>query len=175
MSLGGEELDLDATWAAYAVTDGATVTVEVPLQHTAQAQAAGPYQAGPIRMNCGVIFDVVPNEPSKASVVLENTSDDCAVFKIMTTNPSRFFIRPNQGLLMPHTKKMVNFVMTKQDESPTRQSKDKYLLNASTYLSHAYNGDATEDTFTWTALDQSVHDIHKCKVPVQFAEDCIAV
>ena len=57
MSLGGEELDLDATWAAYAVTDGATVTVEVPLQHTAQAQAAGPYQAGPIRMNGGVIFD----------------------------------------------------------------------------------------------------------------------
>ena len=45
MSLGGEELDLDATWAAYAIADGATVTVEVPfdaLQHTAKAQPARP-------------------------------------------------------------------------------------------------------------------------------------
>lgn len=65
------------------------------------------------------------------SMQLTNKSDNYVAFKVKTTNPKKYCVRPNTGIVMPHTASDVIVTMQAQKEvPPDMQCKDKFLLQS---------------------------------------------
>lgn len=68
---------------------------------------------------------------STCQVQLVNTSDQHVAFKVKTTNPKRYSVRPNIGVVLP--KSTCNFTVTMQAhrvDPPDMQCKDKFLIQS---------------------------------------------
>lgn len=51
-----------------------------------------------------ISFDIVPNEPSAAAyLTLINKSPSQVIFKVKTTMPNNYLVRPNQGVIAPNS------------------------------------------------------------------------
>ncbi|KAK4738599.1 hypothetical protein R3W88_002296 [Solanum pinnatisectum] len=65
------------------------------------------------------------------SLQLSNKSDDYVAFKVKTTNPKKYCVRPNTGIVMPRSTCEVIVTMQAQKEAPPdMQCKDKFLLQS---------------------------------------------
>ncbi|XP_049380867.1 vesicle-associated protein 1-1 [Solanum stenotomum] len=65
------------------------------------------------------------------SLQLSNKSDDYVAFKVKTTNPKKYCVRPNTGIVMPRSTCDVIVTMQAQKEAPPdMQCKDKFLLQS---------------------------------------------
>ncbi|KAI9125100.1 hypothetical protein K1719_003716 [Acacia pycnantha] len=65
------------------------------------------------------------------SIQLSNKTDDYVAFKIKTTNPKKYCVRPNTGIVLPRS--MCDVIVTMQaqkDAPPDMQCKDKFLLQS---------------------------------------------
>ncbi|OAY49347.1 vesicle-associated protein 1-2 [Manihot esculenta] len=63
------------------------------------------------------------------SLVLLNKSDNYVAFKVKTTNPKKYCVRPNTGVMSPRSTCDVIVTMQAQKEAPPdMQCKDKFLL-----------------------------------------------
>lgn len=68
---------------------------------------------------------------SSCSMQLTNKSDQYVAFKVKTTNPKKYCVRPNTGIVMPGSTCSVTVTMQAQKESPPdMQCKDKFLLQS---------------------------------------------
>uniref|UniRef100_M1CGD9 VAP27 n=1 Tax=Solanum tuberosum TaxID=4113 RepID=M1CGD9_SOLTU len=66
-----------------------------------------------------------------SSLQLSNKSDDYVAFKVKTTNPKKYCVRPNTGIVMPRSTCEVIVTMQAQKEAPPdMQCKDKFLLQS---------------------------------------------
>nr|GEX06686.1 vesicle-associated protein 1-3 [Tanacetum cinerariifolium] len=73
---------------------------------------------------------------------LTNKTDQYIAFKVKTTNPKKYCVRPNTGIVLPRSVCNVTVTMQAQKEAPIdMQSKDKFLLQAVL----APNGTAIKD------------------------------
>ncbi|XP_062231244.1 vesicle-associated protein 2-2-like isoform X2 [Phragmites australis] len=73
------------------------------------------------------LFEV--KKQSSCSVHLANRSDQYVAFKIKTTSPKRYCVRPNVGVILPRASQ--HFVVTMQAQKnapPDLQIKDKFLV-----------------------------------------------
>ncbi|KAJ6679408.1 VESICLE-ASSOCIATED PROTEIN 1-3 [Salix purpurea] len=85
---------------------------------------------------------------SSCSMQLTNKSDKYVVFKVKTTNPKKYCVRPNTGVVMPGSTCRVTFTMQAQKEAPPdMQCKDKFLLQSVVAPDGTTTKDITSDMF----------------------------
>ncbi|KAG8484312.1 hypothetical protein CXB51_023919 [Gossypium anomalum] len=65
------------------------------------------------------------------SLQLSNKTDNHVAFKVKTTNPKKYCVRPNTGIVLPRSTCEVIVTMQAQKEAPAdMQCKDKFLLQS---------------------------------------------
>ncbi|PKI41569.1 hypothetical protein CRG98_038080 [Punica granatum] len=65
------------------------------------------------------------------SLQLSNKTDNYVAFKVKTTNPKKYCVRPNTGVVLPRSTCDVIVTMQAQKEAPLdMQCKDKFLLQS---------------------------------------------
>ncbi|XP_072967938.1 vesicle-associated protein 1-3 [Typha angustifolia] len=68
---------------------------------------------------------------SSCSMQLTNKTDQFVAFKVKTTNPKKYCVRPNTGIVLPGSVCDVTVTMQAQkDAPPDMQCKDKFLLQS---------------------------------------------
>lgn len=68
---------------------------------------------------------------SSCSMQLTNKTDQYIAFKVKTTNPKKYCVRPNTGIVLPASACNVTVTMQAQKETPLEmQCKDKFLIQS---------------------------------------------
>ncbi|KAL3649448.1 hypothetical protein CASFOL_005851 [Castilleja foliolosa] len=79
---------------------------------------------------------------------LANKTDQYVAFKVKTTNPKKYCVRPNAGIVLPNSVCSVTVTMQAPKESPTdMQCRDKFLVQSVIAPNGATNKDVTQDMF----------------------------
>ncbi|XP_054784526.1 vesicle-associated protein 1-2 [Prosopis cineraria] len=82
------------------------------------------------------------------SLQLSNKTDDYVAFKVKTTNPRKYCVRPNTGIVLPRSTCDIIVTMQAQKEAPPdMQCKDKFLLQSVLASPGATTKDITPDMF----------------------------
>ncbi|KAI3473841.1 hypothetical protein Pfo_027998 [Paulownia fortunei] len=68
---------------------------------------------------------------ASCTIRLSNNSREHVAFKVMTTNPEKYFVRPNIGVLLPRSSCDVKVTMLGPKEAPSNMHcKDKFLIKS---------------------------------------------
>eukprot|EP00518_Triparma_eleuthera_P001894 CAMPEP_0182454236 /NCGR_PEP_ID=MMETSP1319-20130603/962_1 /TAXON_ID=172717 /ORGANISM="Bolidomonas pacifica, Strain RCC208" /LENGTH=284 /DNA_ID=CAMNT_0024652235 /DNA_START=213 /DNA_END=1063 /DNA_ORIENTATION=+ len=90
-------------------------------------------------------------EATKSILTLTNTTDQHFAFKVKTTQPRRYLVRPNQGLVKPDETEEVTIILVDKDKqmlltdfsqigtSALSSSKDKFLIQSCKVEANFYN------------------------------------
>jgi len=90
-------------------------------------------------------FNVKPDAYATKQLRLYNRGSKSMAFKIKTTNPKQYFVRPNQGIVTPGSRTVIHVMMGKVAELPKEKCKDRFLVQSA-----AYEGpDVKNDKFEW--------------------------
>ncbi|CAI9292289.1 unnamed protein product [Lactuca saligna] len=93
-------------------------------------------------------FQFELKKQSSCSLQLTNKTDQYIAFKVKTTNPKKYCVRPNTGIVLPRSVCNVTVTMQAQKETPSdMQCKDKFLLQAVIAPIGATNKDITANMF----------------------------
>ncbi|KAI3866345.1 hypothetical protein MKW92_051129 [Papaver armeniacum] len=86
------------------------------------------------------LLDIQPTElrfpfelkkQNSCSLRLSNTNDECVAFKFKTTNPKKYCVRPNVGIVLPGKTCDVSITMQAQGVAPPdMECKDKFLVQS---------------------------------------------
>ncbi|XP_051132532.1 vesicle-associated protein 1-1-like [Andrographis paniculata] len=99
------------------------------------------------------------------SMRLTNNSDNHVAFKVKTTNPKKYCVRPNTGVVAPHSTCEVIVTMQAQKEAPPdMQCRDKFLLQSVVVSSGISPKDITPELFTKELGKQ----VDECKLKVAY-------
>ncbi|CAN4125875.1 unnamed protein product [Withania somnifera] len=99
------------------------------------------------------------------SLQLTNKSDDTVAFKVKTTNPKKYCVRPNTGIVMPRSTCDVIVTMQAQKEAPPdMQCKDKFLLQSVVASPGTTAKDITPEMFN----KESGNHVEECKLRVAY-------
>ncbi|XP_042409271.1 vesicle-associated protein 1-3-like isoform X4 [Zingiber officinale] len=76
-------------------------------------------------------FTFERKKQSSCSVQLINNSGECIAFKVKTTSPKRYCVRPNTGIILPRSACDFTVTMQTLKEAPSDfQLKDKFLVQS---------------------------------------------
>merc|ERR1711934_728265 len=78
-------------------------------------------------------FEVVPDAYSTKQLRLQNRSSKNMAFKIKTTNPRQYFVRPNQGIVAGGERTVIHVMMGKLPEVPKEKCKDRFLVQSAPF------------------------------------------
>ncbi|XP_042451736.1 vesicle-associated protein 1-3-like [Zingiber officinale] len=68
---------------------------------------------------------------SSCSMQLTNKTDHYVAYKVKTTSPKKYSVRPNMGIVQPRSSVSITVTMQAQKEAPPDlQSKDKFLIQS---------------------------------------------
>ncbi|XP_052170515.1 vesicle-associated protein 1-3 isoform X2 [Diospyros lotus] len=105
----------------------------------------------------GDLLDLQPSElrfpfelrkQSSCSMQLTNKTDKHVAFKVKTTNPKKYCVRPNNGIVLPGAACSITVTMQAQKEAPPdMQCKDKFLIQSAVAPNGAITNDITPETF----------------------------
>ncbi|KAG8391632.1 hypothetical protein BUALT_Bualt01G0207500 [Buddleja alternifolia] len=108
-------------------------------------------------MSMGDFLSIQPSElkfpfelrkQSSCSMQLANKTDQYIAFKVKTTNPKRYCVRPNAGIVLPNSLCNVTVTMQAQKEAPAdMQCRDKFLIQSVIAPNGATNKDVTQEMF----------------------------
>ncbi|XP_047314970.1 vesicle-associated protein 1-2-like [Impatiens glandulifera] len=123
-------------------------------------------------MSDGELLTVEPHELQfplelkkqiSSSLQLTNKTDNHVAFKVKTTNPKKYCVRPNTGLVSPHSTCDVTVTMQAQKEiPPDLQCKDRFLLQS--VVASATTNDITAEMFN----KESGNNVEECKLRVTY-------
>lgn len=69
----------------------------------------------------------------QSAVTLSNSSNENVAFKIRTTAPRQYCVRPSQGVVMPGKRTKISIVMQPMDSWPAESaSRDKFMVQSCT-------------------------------------------
>jgi vesicle-associated membrane protein-associated protein B len=78
-----------------------------------------------------VLFEDVPNKSSIAFVTIKNLTSRRVAYKIKTTSPKGYVVKPNSGVIFPKESKKIEFSMQATPYTPsTKNSQDKFMFMA---------------------------------------------
>ncbi|KAM7491216.1 hypothetical protein LguiA_034137 [Lonicera macranthoides] len=98
-----------------------------------------------------------------SSLLLSNKTENHVAFKVKTTNPKKYCVRPNTGVLLPRSTCDIIVTMQAQKEAPPdMQCKDKFLLQSVVASPGATPKDITPEMFN----KEAGHVIEECKLRV---------
>ncbi|KAK1278153.1 Vesicle-associated protein 1-2 [Acorus gramineus] len=125
-------------------------------------------------MSTGALLDIEPQELKfpfelkkqiSCSLRLSNKSDGYVAFKVKTTNPKKYCVRPNTGVVPPRSSCDVVVTMQAQREAPPDlQCKDKFLLQSIVTSPGATQKDVLPEMFT----KESGNTVEECKLRVLY-------
>ncbi|KAG6405333.1 hypothetical protein SASPL_132922 [Salvia splendens] len=93
-----------------------------------------------------------------------NQTDDHVAFKVKTTNPKKYCVRPNTGIILPRSSCEINVTMQAQREAPIdMQCKDKFLLQSIVTSPDTNPKDITPEMFT-----KEQGHVEECKLKVVY-------
>ncbi|CAK9186559.1 unnamed protein product [Ilex paraguariensis] len=99
------------------------------------------------------------------SMQLTNKTSNYVAFKVKTTNPKKYCVRPNTGVVMPNSTCDVVVTMQAQKEAPPdMQCKDKFLLQSVVASPGATTKDITPELFN----KESGSHVEECKLRVAY-------
>ncbi|KAK3031093.1 hypothetical protein RJ639_036833 [Escallonia herrerae] len=99
------------------------------------------------------------------SMQLTNKTNNYVAFKVKTTNPKKYCVRPNTGVVLPHSTCDVIVTMQAQKEAPPdMQCKDKFLLQSAVASPGATTKDITPEMFN----KESGNQVEECKLRVSY-------
>ncbi|PIN06485.1 VAMP-associated protein involved in inositol metabolism [Handroanthus impetiginosus] len=108
-------------------------------------------------MSMGEFLGIQPSElkfpfelrkQSSCSMQLTNKTDQFIAFKVKTTNPKKYSVRPNAGIVLPNSVCNVTVTMQAQKEAPPdMQCRDKFLVQSVIAPNGATNKDVTAEMF----------------------------
>lgn len=99
------------------------------------------------------------------SLQLSNKTDSYVAFKVKTTNPKKYCVRPNTGIVLPRSTCDVIVTMQAQKEAPPdMQCKDKFLLQSVIANHGATVKDITPEMFS----KEAGHVVEECKLRVVY-------
>lgn len=75
-------------------------------------------------------FNVIGGSQSHVVLQLENPSDSNVAFKIKTTAPKSYLVKPSSGVVLPHSKQDVNILLIPLFEPPRDSSPDRFLVQS---------------------------------------------
>ncbi|CAN6460742.1 unnamed protein product [Victoria cruziana] len=91
-------------------------------------------------MSAGELLDIQPSElkftfelkkQSSCPLHLVNKTDHYVAFKVKTTSPKKYCVRPNTGVILPRSSCDVTVTMQAQREAPSDlRCKDKFLVQS---------------------------------------------
>ncbi|RVX00959.1 Vesicle-associated protein 1-3 [Vitis vinifera] len=123
-------------------------------------------------MTTGDLLNIHPTElkfpfelkkQSSCSMQLTNKTDQYVAFKVKTTNPKKYCVRPNTGVVLPGATCNVTVTMQAQKEAPPdMQCKDKFLLQSVVAPTAATAKDITTEMFN--KVDGKVVEEFKLRV-----------
>ncbi|KAH7549608.1 hypothetical protein JRO89_XS13G0055700 [Xanthoceras sorbifolium] len=97
------------------------------------------------------------------SLQLSNKTDNYVAFKVKTTNPKKYCVRPNTGVVLPRSTCDVIVTMQAQKEPPAdMQCKDKFLLQSVKVNDGVAAKDITAEMFS----KEAGHIVEECKLRV---------
>ncbi|KAK8692872.1 hypothetical protein V6N13_070477 [Hibiscus sabdariffa] len=96
---------------------------------------------------------------------LSNKTDNHVAFKVKTTNPKKYCVRPNTGVVLPRSTCDVVVTMQAQKETPPdMQCRDKFLLQSVKASDGATAKDVTAEMFN----KEAGHVVEECKLRVVY-------
>nr|XP_043618580.1 vesicle-associated protein 1-2-like isoform X1 [Erigeron canadensis] len=96
---------------------------------------------------------------------LLNKTDHYVAFKVKTTNPKKYCVRPNSGIVLPRSTCSVTVTMQAQKEAPSdMQCRDKFLLQSAVASPGATAKDITPELFN----KESGNQVEECKLKVNY-------
>ncbi|XP_015896617.2 vesicle-associated protein 1-2 isoform X2 [Ziziphus jujuba] len=99
------------------------------------------------------------------SLQLSNKTDNYVAFKVKTTNPKKYCVRPNTGIVLPRSTCDVIVTMQAQKDAPTdMQCKDKFLLQSVKANDGAIAKDINAEMFN----KEAGHVVEECKLRVLY-------
>ncbi|XWS77238.1 hypothetical protein CRYUN_Cryun01aG0244400 [Craigia yunnanensis] len=85
---------------------------------------------------------------SSCSMQLTNKTEKYVAFKVKTTNPKKYCVRPNSGIILPGSSCNVTVTMQAQKEAPPdMQCRDKFLIQSAVAPDGATYKDITPEMF----------------------------
>ncbi|KNA13521.1 hypothetical protein SOVF_116250 [Spinacia oleracea] len=125
-------------------------------------------------MSTGELLNIEPVELKFAlelrkqiscSLQLSNKTDSYVAFKVKTTNPKKYCVRPNTGVVSPRSTCDVIVTMQAQKEAPSdMQCKDKFLLQSII----ANHGTTVKDITPEMFSKEAGHVVEECKLRVVY-------
>ncbi|KAJ6389256.1 hypothetical protein OIU77_027569 [Salix suchowensis] len=99
------------------------------------------------------------------SLQLSNKTDNYVAFKVKTTNPKKYCVRPNAGIVLPRSTCDVIVTMQAQKEAPPDiHCKDKFLLQSV----KANDGVTAKDINAEMFSKEAGHLVEECKLRVLY-------
>jgi len=99
------------------------------------------------------------------SLLLSNKTEEYVAFKVKTTNPKKYCVRPNTGVVLPRSTCDVTVTMQAQKEAPSdTQCRDKFLLQSVVVTSGTTVKDITSEMFN----REAGHVVDECKLRVVY-------
>ncbi|XVE62605.1 hypothetical protein DITRI_Ditri06bG0131600 [Diplodiscus trichospermus] len=93
-------------------------------------------------------FVFILKKQCSCSVTLTNKTNQYVAFKVKTTSPKKYCVRPNVGVLMPNSVCDFTVTMQAQREAPPDMiCKDKFLIQSTVVPVGTSDEDVTSDTF----------------------------
>ncbi|XP_058209797.1 vesicle-associated protein 1-2 isoform X1 [Rhododendron vialii] len=125
-------------------------------------------------MSTGELLSIEPQELQfpfelkkqiSCSLQLTNKTSNYVAFKVKTTNPKKYCVRPNTGIVLPQSTSDVIVTMQAQKEAPAdMQCKDKFLLQSAVTSPGATTKDITPEMFH----KESGNTVEECKLRVSY-------
>ncbi|KAK9276949.1 hypothetical protein L1049_006488 [Liquidambar formosana] len=99
------------------------------------------------------------------SLQMSNKTDSYVAFKVKTTNPKKYCVRPNTGIVLPRSTCDVIVTMQAQREAPPDlQCKDKFLLQSVVTTPGVTAKDINPEMFN----KEAGHVVEECKLRVVY-------
>ncbi|XAR54898.1 hypothetical protein NMG60_11030228 [Bertholletia excelsa] len=94
-----------------------------------------------------------------------NKTEHYVAFKVKTTSPKKYFVRPNAGVIQPWDSSVIRVTLQAQKEyPPDMQCKDKFLLQSTIVPPHSEVDELPQDTFN----KDTGKTIEECKLKVVY-------
>nr|KJB49084.1 hypothetical protein B456_008G113000 [Gossypium raimondii] len=107
-------------------------------------------------MSMGDLISIHPSElkfpfelrrQSSCSMQLTNKTEKYVAFKVKTTNPKKYCVRPNSGIVLPGSSCNVTVTMQAQKEAPPEPCRDKFLVQSVVTPDGTTSKDITPEMF----------------------------
>ncbi|XP_040990563.1 vesicle-associated protein 2-1-like [Juglans microcarpa x Juglans regia] len=110
-------------------------------------------------------FQFELEKQSYCDLKVVNKTEHHVAFKVKTTSPKKYFVRPNTGVIQPWDSCFIRVTLQAQQEyPPDMQCKDKFLLQSTIVPPHTDVDELPQDTFN----KDSGRAVEECKLRVLY-------